>query len=104
MARVITTRCKRSDMARASFVPSGVKIKVIGLGGGGSNAVTRMAREGLRGIELIAMNTDGQALTTAEASISAVPACKSLKRAIICSVRDAISMHCSFQSKGIVGC
>jgi cell division protein FtsZ len=56
-------------MARTGFVPSGVKIKVIGLGGGGSNAVTRMAREGLRGIELIVMNTDGQALTTAEASV-----------------------------------
>ena len=40
-------------------------------------------------------------LTTAEASMSAVPAWRSLKRAIICSVRDAITVHFSFQSKGI---
>ena len=38
-------------------------IKVIGVGGGGSNAVTRMATEKLPGVELVAVNTDGQALT-----------------------------------------
>ena len=37
-------------------------IKVVGVGGGGSNAVNRMVQANLRGIELIAVNTDSQAL------------------------------------------
>ena len=49
-------------MARTSFVANPAKIKVIGLGGGGSNAVTRMVRENIQGVEFIAMNTDAQAL------------------------------------------
>ena len=39
------------------------KIKVIGIGGGGSNAVNRMIESGLEGVEFIAVNTDSQALT-----------------------------------------
>ena len=42
---------------------SGARIKVIGVGGGGSNAVARMGNEGLEGVEFYAMNTDAQALT-----------------------------------------
>ncbi|MFH1169824.1 MAG: cell division protein FtsZ [Chloroflexota bacterium] len=57
-------------MARASFVASPAKIKVIGLGGGGSNAVTRMVRENIQGVEFIAMNTDAQALAISEAPVS----------------------------------
>lgn len=38
-------------------------IKVIGVGGGGGNAVDRMAKAGISGVELIAINTDKQALT-----------------------------------------
>ena len=37
-------------------------IKVIGVGGGGGNAVDRMAKVGISGVELIAVNTDKQAL------------------------------------------
>jgi len=40
----------------------GTRIKVIGVGGGGSNAVARMVAEGLEGVEFHAMNTDLQAL------------------------------------------
>ncbi len=40
----------------------GARIKVIGVGGGGCNAVARMMQEGLRGVEFYAMNTDLQAL------------------------------------------
>jgi cell division protein FtsZ len=54
-------------MARTSFVASPAKIKVIGLGGGGSNAVTRMVRENIQGVDFIAMNTDAQALAVCEA-------------------------------------
>ena len=43
------------------------KIKVIGVGGGGSNAVNRMISSGLKGVEFIAVNTDAQALLHAMA-------------------------------------
>ena len=41
---------------------SGVKIKVIGVGGGGNNAVNRMISTNIRGVEFIAVNTDSMAL------------------------------------------
>src|SRR5947208_5544187 len=41
---------------------AGTRIKVIGVGGGGCNAVARMVAEGLPGVEFFAMNTDSQAL------------------------------------------
>jgi len=44
-------------------------IKVIGVGGGGNNAVNRMIKANLRGIEFIAVNTDAQALYHSEAPI-----------------------------------
>jgi len=40
----------------------GAKIKVVGVGGGGGNMVNHMIREGISGIEMIAINTDAQAL------------------------------------------
>lgn len=54
-------------MAKTSFVANPAKIKVIGLGGGGCNAVTRMVRENIQGVEFIAMNTDAQAMAVTEA-------------------------------------
>src|SRR5437667_2560028 len=45
----------------------GARIKVIGVGGGGSNAVARMIEEGLEGVEFHIMNTDLQALTASTA-------------------------------------
>ncbi|MDD4860080.1 MAG: cell division protein FtsZ [Dehalococcoidales bacterium] len=56
-------------MSRQSYVPSGAVIKVIGLGGGGCNAITRMVREQIRGVEFIAMNTDAQHLAVTEAAL-----------------------------------
>lgn len=44
-----------------------VSIKVIGIGGGGNNAVNRMVESGLRGVEFIAVNTDKQALYYSQA-------------------------------------
>ena len=48
----------------------GARIKVIGVGGGGSNAVSRMVRAGLGGVEFMVANTDAQAL-----SHNAAPLC-----------------------------
>jgi cell division protein FtsZ len=56
-------------MAKTSYVPSGANIKVIGLGGAGCNAITRMVREQIRGVEFIGMNTDAQALAITEAAV-----------------------------------
>ncbi len=44
-------------------------IKVVGVGGGGTNAVNRMVDAGLRGVEFIAANTDAQALAMCDADI-----------------------------------
>ena len=41
---------------------SGVSIKVIGVGGGGNNAVNRMISTNIRGVEFVAINTDSQVL------------------------------------------
>ncbi|NLX24962.1 MAG: cell division protein FtsZ, partial [Lentisphaerae bacterium] len=43
------------------------RIKVVGVGGGGCNAVDRMIDEGLKGIEFITINTDAQALLKSKA-------------------------------------
>ncbi|MBQ9415245.1 MAG: cell division protein FtsZ [Clostridia bacterium] len=48
--------------------PTGVCIKAIGVGGGGSNAVGRMIKENIPGVEFVAINTDLQALDRSEAT------------------------------------
>src|SRR5260370_20324851 len=44
-------------------------IKVVGIGGGGCNAVTRMIDAGLKGVEFIAINTDAQSLLMSDADV-----------------------------------
>src|SRR5207247_3714624 len=48
---------------------TGARIKVVGIGGGGSNAVNRMVTTGLDGVEFIVANTDLQALRTSVAPV-----------------------------------
>ena len=43
------------------------RIKVVGVGGGGGNAINRMIQSGMHGVEFIAINTDSQALETSSA-------------------------------------
>ena len=57
-------RLKLAEEGRA-----GARIKVIGVGGGGGNAVNRMARTGLAGVEFVVANTDLQALQTSGAPV-----------------------------------
>ncbi len=45
------------------------KIKVIGLGGGGNNAINRMVESGVKGVEFLAANTDLQVLNTSKADV-----------------------------------
>jgi cell division protein FtsZ len=49
-------------------VEGSARIVVLGVGGGGSNAVNRMIQSGVRGVEFIAINTDTQALSRSDAS------------------------------------
>ena len=51
---------------------SGVNIKVIGVGGGGNNAVNRMITGNIKGVEFVAINTDRQVLRRSDASMQLV--------------------------------
>lgn len=51
----------------SSSTPSDVRVRIVGLGGAGSNALDRLMLDGVTGAELIAMNTDVQALTSSVA-------------------------------------
>ncbi len=52
-----------------TFTTGTQQIKVIGVGGGGGNAVNRMIAAGIKGVEFVAINTDHQALLRSQASI-----------------------------------
>jgi len=54
-------------MKSRNQMESFARIKVVGVGGGGCNAVNRMIEEGMPGIEFVAINTDGQALLLSKA-------------------------------------
>ena len=54
-------------MNRAQQVENFAQIQVIGVGGGGSNAVNRMIEEGISGVSFVAVNTDAQALLLSDA-------------------------------------
>jgi cell division protein FtsZ len=56
-------------MEKYPMPESFARIKVVGIGGGGCNAVNRMIEEGLTGIEFIAVNTDAQALQFSKAKV-----------------------------------
>ena len=57
------------DLSIASSGTSPTVIKVIGVGGGGSNAVNRMIQSGLTNVEFVAVNTDLQALQSSQAEL-----------------------------------
>jgi cell division protein FtsZ len=56
-------------MRPENLFESQATIKVIGVGGAGSNAVNRMIAEGLSGVQFVTMNTDAQALSQSQAAI-----------------------------------
>ncbi len=63
---------READPFRMTFQPEprrGAKIKVVGVGGGGGNAVNRMVTVGLNGVEFIVANTDVQALDYNKAAV-----------------------------------
>ena len=60
---------KRLRLRLEEEMSAGARIKVIGIGGGGSNAVNRMVQAGFEGVEFIVANTDLQALRTNAAPV-----------------------------------
>ncbi|MGZ3710279.1 MAG: cell division protein FtsZ [Bdellovibrionota bacterium] len=57
------------ELDKAATVAQGAKIKVIGVGGSGGNAVNTMIKSGLSGVEFICVNTDRQALSASLAEV-----------------------------------
>jgi cell division protein FtsZ len=60
---------EEDSMSSRPYVENLAQIKVIGVGGGGGNAINRMIQEGIQGVEFITVNTDAQALMLSEAPI-----------------------------------
>src|SRR5215216_5015207 len=59
-----------ADRNNLNMMPENfAQIKVVGVGGGGSNAVDRMVEDGVQGVEFITINTDAQALMHSQADI-----------------------------------
>ena len=55
------------ETSKSQMLEAFARIKVVGVGGGGCNAVNRMIEEGMAGIEFVTVNTDAQALLTSKA-------------------------------------
>jgi len=62
-----STSPKKRNMEVTPDITPVAQIKVLGLGGGGSNAINRMVKANVRGIEFVAVNTDAQALYHSDA-------------------------------------
>src|SRR5690606_3281446 len=58
------------ELADDEFTPNFARIKVVGVGGGGGNAVNRMIQANVEGVEFISVNTDAQALLNSEAPVA----------------------------------
>src|SRR5438270_5705784 len=91
--RLLTDRHKRgrtmSIFELEESVSQGARMKVIGVGGGGGNAVNRMIAEHLQGVEFISVNTDAQALLNNKADIK-VQIGKKLTRGLGAGARPEI--------------
>lgn len=83
----------------SNIIPSSIaRIKVIGVGGGGSNAVNRMIASDLGGVEFWAMNTDAQALLNA-ATIQRLQIGKKLTRGLGAGGNPAIGQKAAEESR-----
>src|SRR6478736_8748358 len=73
-------------------------IKVVGVGGGGTNAVNRMVDAGLRGVEFIAVNTDAQALLMCDADVKIHIGSK-LTRGLAAGAEPSIGQEAAMESR-----
>jgi len=78
-----------------------IKMKVIGIGGGGGNAINTMATSGLERVDFIAANTDQQALTSSEAHVT-VPLGESVTRGLGAGARPEIGAASAEESRSLI--
>ena len=74
------------------------KIKVIGIGGGGGNAINRMVESGVKGVEFIAANTDYQVLKNSKADVK-IQIGKELTEGLGAGGRPEIGKQSAVESK-----
>ncbi|MBA7602995.1 Cell division protein FtsZ [subsurface metagenome] len=85
-------------MAKTNFVPNPAKIKVLGLGGGGCNAVSRMVQAEIQGVDFIGINTDAQALLSTEVP-TRIQIGEKLTRGLGVGGDDALGLKAAEQSR-----
>jgi cell division protein FtsZ len=78
--------------------PGPINIRVIGVGGGGGNAVNTMVASGLKNVEFIAANTDQQALASSRASTT-LPIGEALTRGLGAGARPEVGRHAALESR-----
>ena len=78
------------------------QMKVVGVGGGGGNAVNRMIEEGLQGVEFISVNTDSQALATSKSDIK-LQIGKKLTRGLGAGARPEIGRQAIEENRDEIG-
>ena len=95
-----------TDIKELEKLDAGVNIKVIGVGGGGNNAVDRMIADKLRGIDFINVNTDSQSLVNSHAKTN-ILICAPTKDTNIPSnklmVTDSIFSRGAWEMGSIIG-
>src|SRR5690348_17996730 len=69
LTRTVSVVPQIVDAPQESQARGFTDVKIIGVGGGGTNAVNRMVEAGVAGVEFIAVNTDAQALLMLEADL-----------------------------------
>ena len=84
------------SMAFSAMPPC--KIKVIGVGGGGSNAVIRMVEYGVKGVDFVVMNTDVQALARAPESVQTLAIGSSLTGGLGAGGKPAVGQEAAEES------
>ncbi len=84
-------------MAKSTYLTNPAKIKVVGIGGGGCNVISRMVKEEIQGVEFYALNTDAQALSFTEAP-NRVQMGEKLTRGLGCGGDHNIGMKAAEES------
>ena len=64
-----TSSASVEEINVTEYISPVANIKVVGVGGGGQNAINRMIASGLEGVEFISVNTDAQALFASKANV-----------------------------------
>jgi len=80
---------------------SGAKIRVVGVGGGGSNIINSMLNKGIDGVEFIAVNTDSQALDNSEADVK-IQIGRNLTKGLGTGMNDEIGHKAAEESRDVI--